>query len=215
MKANMLVLSALCATAITVLGSRGLAYGPSDDDARLALPTAEDLTGFGRFHRVDNSSYHSFELAGVRDADGMNIAVVVSVKPTASEAQAWPGRYNAGVQLAGAGLRRLSSAGWQAGQHAWSSRREGQSTTRLVAIEGRCLAMVTVIPGSRRDENGRVVHDRLTEADHAFAVKQAKDVLERLAALGLVDRGKRKAASWARKQIRERLQEAREKPKRP
>ena len=214
MHTRLVAVAIVCLAAAGLLAENGLAYIP-DDDARLALPRPQDLPGFGRFYRVDNPALHSFEIDGVRDSDGVRIAVVVSVKPTVTEAQEWPDRYNAGVQLKGAGLRRLSLAGWQAGQHAWSTRRQGQSTTRLVAIEGRCLAMVTVIPGSRRDENGRVVHDRLTEADHAFAVKQAKDVLERLAALGLVDRGKRKAASWARKQIRERLQEAREKPKRP
>jgi len=196
-----------------LLAEKGLAYGPDDNDARLALPRAQDLPGFGRFYRMDDPGYHSFEIDGVRDSDGLKIEVAVSVKPTATEAQKWPDRYNVGVQLKGAGLRRLSSAGWQAGQHAWSTRREGQSTTRIVAIEGRCLAMVTAMPGSRRYETGRVIHGRLTEADHAFAVKQARDVLERLAALSLIDRGKRKAAAWARKQVEQRLKEAQRKPK--
>lgn len=199
----------LCAVAGVLLAMvimvPAFAQGNQSPSAVVALPDMAELPGFTQEY-VEARANTNVLLQALRGVDQLRITVYIDVFATAGAAKRWPAQYNSGVQLLGAGLKRMATPPRYAGQEWWCDRLTGYDNFRVVVIDGRSIVTVLVEPRIDSDERGFAVRRGHTADDVRSAETLASSTMFRMTALGLTSRQASSAPARAKQQVSQRLQ---------
>lgn len=166
-----------------------------------ALPTAEDLPGFGGFHVSTRGSRQGANLTARRTADGLQLVVGLLYAPSEADASMWPTDPANRPQSAAGTLTQVASHPAVNAQQVWATHQPRAKTLHVAAIDGRCVVEVLVTPRADLGTKGAVQRRQRTEADITFANKILSEIMERLTALGLTSRDPATASAAALRRV--------------